>query len=96
MNPAQEQPQAQTEEAPKKQSAVSATIDMMESIIDATARKHYEQAVTDRYMAQTYAKGAGISEEDARTIIALGRDYVGSGPLADSPVYARRSSTPVR
>ena len=79
MNPAQEQPQAQAEEAPKKQSAVSATIDMMESIIDATARKHYEQAVTDRYMAQTYAKGAGISEEDARTIIALGRDY-GWGP----------------
>jgi hypothetical protein len=71
--------QTVVEEAPKKPATMNATIDMMESIISATARQQYEQAVADRYMAQTYAKGAGMSEEDARTIIALGRDY-GWGP----------------
>ena len=76
MSPAVEEPVVQVqEEAPKKQAPMNATIEMMESIISATARNQYEQAVADRYMAQTYAKGAGMSEDDARTIIALGRDY---------------------
>lgn len=76
MSPAVEEPVVQVqEEAPKKQTPMNATIEMMESIISETARNQYEQAVADRYMAQTYAKGAGMSEDDARTIIALGRDY---------------------
>lgn len=70
------QEQAAPIAAPPKQSAV---IETLGSIIDETARRQYELVLADRYAAQTYAKGAGVDEDDARTIIALGRDY-GWGP----------------
>lgn len=79
MNAAAEQPQvAVAEDAPKAIPRMAA-VEMMDSILDATVRRQYEQAVTDRYMAQSYSKGAGVSDEEGRTLIALGRDY-GWGP----------------
>lgn len=67
---------AEQQQAPTAPQVIqSPVVSMMESIIDSTVRSQYEQAVADRYMAQTYAKGANVSEDEARTIIALGRDY---------------------